>query len=407
MRMLFKLRGGAGPHPAGGDGWRKSIVQGTLFATSLVALIAPATAQEPDSLATAFHARLEQLRREDGFPGATAAFLLADGRGAEVAVGFADMEGQIGMRPDHRMLAASIGKTFVAATVISLDRENRLDLDDPLSRWLGDEPWFQRLPNADDITLRSLLNHTSGLPSHVGRAFIEDWSKRIREDPEYAPTPQDAIAYVLDQTALFGVGEGMDYSETGYLLLGLVIERACGCRYYDLLRVRFLEPLSLKRTDPADGPELADVAVGYLGADDYHGLPRKTLIGGRIVPNPAFEFTGGGIVSTSGDLARWAQALYGGKAMESPYLQELLTGVPSDPRGTGFWYGLGTYIYPTRDCGIAYGHGGSTANYRSQLLYYPESGLAVAVQVNQWRGVPAGRYASELARVVIDALSND
>jgi hypothetical protein len=84
-----------------------------------------------------------------------------------------------------------------------------------------------------------------------------------------------------------------------------------------------------------------------------------------------------------------------------------LTGVPNNPESMGFWYGLGTYIYRRASGGLTYGHGGSTANYRSQLLYYPPEGLAVAVQVNRWRNVPAARHASELARVVLEVLEEE
>jgi len=382
----------------------------------LALLLAPAAAvaqetQASDELAVAFQERLEELWEADGFPGATAAFLLKDGRGAEVAVGLADVENDIPMRPDHRMLAASIGKTFVGASVLLLNREGRLDLDDKVSKWLGHEPWFDRLPNAATITVRSLANHTGGLPTHAARPFIEDWARKIQEDPGYAPTPEEAISYILDEPPLFGVGEGLEYSETGFLVLGLVIERACSCDYYDFIRERFLEPLKLEHTVPADGPVISGMAVGYMG--DTEGsphlalLPERTLRDGRLVPNPAFEFTGGGVVSTAGDLTRWAHALYGGRAIEAPYLQELLTGVPNNPENVEFWYGVGTYIYRRTSGGAVYGHGGSTANYRSQLLYYPKEGLAVAVQVNRWRKVPAGRYASELAQLVLEALEQE
>ena len=103
-------------------------------------------------------------------------------------------------------------------------------------------------------------------------------------------------------TPLVGVGEGLEYSETGFMVLGRVIERACSCNYYDFIRENFIEPLELDHTLPADGPFIQDMAVGYMG--DTEGaphlalMPERTLRDGRLVPNPAFEFTGGGVIST-------------------------------------------------------------------------------------------------------------
>ncbi len=115
-----------------------------------------------------FLATLDGLRAEHGFPGATAAYvLLPDGATGVAATGFSDLETKTPMTVRSRMLAASIGKTFVGATMVALAREGCLDLDAPLSRYLSQRPWFTRLPNHASITLRHLLNHTSGLTDHV------------------------------------------------------------------------------------------------------------------------------------------------------------------------------------------------------------------------------------------------
>lgn len=125
----------------------------------------PSVAQA--GLAEQFQATLDGLRAEHGFPGATASYVLADGSTGVAAMGFADLERHTAMTAHSRMLAASIGKTFVGATTLALAREGRLDLDAPLSLHLSGRPWFTRLPNHASITLRHLLNHTSGLTDHV------------------------------------------------------------------------------------------------------------------------------------------------------------------------------------------------------------------------------------------------
>jgi D-alanyl-D-alanine carboxypeptidase len=110
---------------------------------------------------------LEAFRTQHGFPGATAAIVLPDGSVVTAATGVADLDSQRPMSPDTPMLAASIGKSFVAATVLQLEDEERLARGQLLSVHLGGRPWFDALPNAAEITINHLLHHTAGLPDHV------------------------------------------------------------------------------------------------------------------------------------------------------------------------------------------------------------------------------------------------
>ena len=137
---------------------------------------------------------LDSLRQADGFPGATAAVALADGRVVGIATGLADRERRTAMTPDTRMFAASIGKMFVAATAVSLAHEGKLDLDAPIARYLGDEPWFSRLGGGSIITLRMLLSHSAGIRNHVGDPrFVEAWRKGRAADPDFTFAPRQAI----------------------------------------------------------------------------------------------------------------------------------------------------------------------------------------------------------------------
>ena len=172
-----------------------------LFCVSIVSC-SPAAHSDPDPTAL-FQAELDALREEYGFPGATAAYVLSDGTAGVVATGLSDIEAGVGMSTSSRMLAASIGKTFVSATVLALAQEARLGLDDRISLWLSDEPWFARLPNNESITIRHLLTHSAGIPNHVDEpvfaaAFTENWAK-----PGTPFSPEMLIEFVLDQPALF------------------------------------------------------------------------------------------------------------------------------------------------------------------------------------------------------------
>jgi len=357
-----------------------------------------------------FQSALDAFQKEYGFPGATAAYVLQDGTVGVVATGVADIEAGTPMTVQSRMLSASIGKTFVGATAVALSREGVLDLDAPVSRWLGDRQWFTRLPNHDTVTLRHLLTHSSGLPDHVHLdSFANKVSRKWREKDNPFP-PEALIEFVLDRPPLFKAGKGWSYTDTGYILIGLVIEEATGRTYYDEIEERFLIPLDLTLTTPADRRFLPGLAAGYMAADNDFGFPRKTTTAnGEMVWHPGFEWTGGGLVSNSLDLARWGSALFRGDAMPGSYLDELLNSTPINPDTDDIQYGAGVAVYRTGTFGPVYGHDGWIPGYSSSLRYYPDYGVTIAFQINTDIGIvdnttPVVREKeARLAEVVISA----
>lgn len=355
-----------------------------IFATSLTAACSdpdPASTPGPLPLSQRFQAELEALHAELAFPGATAAYVLPDGTTGVAAAGVSDVENAQPMTVRSRMLAASIGKSFVGAEILALAQDGKLGLDDAVSRWLGDRPWYSRLPNGDRITVRHLLNHTAGLHDHVyEEAFATALSKRWQE-PGDPFSPEALVEFVLDKEPLNEPGEAFHYSDTGYILLGLIIEKAAGSSFYQEVEQRFLVPLNLDQTTPSNRRELKGLAAGYTAADNWLGLPTKsTNAPGVMAWNPALEWTGGGFVSSSRDLARWAKALYEGKAMPGDYLGELFRSVPVVPGEAS--YGAGVGIYQGTPLGPKYGHGGVIPGYTSSMRYYPDHRIAVAFQVN-------------------------
>lgn len=356
-----------------------------------------ASSVPPGDLATALRSELDAAKRVYGFPGATAAVVEAGGDTCAVATGLADLESGAPMRPDSRMLAASIGKTFVSATVLSLAADGELAIDDPLAAWLGDRAWYLRLPNASGITLRHLLEHTAGLPDHVHdpdfrRAFGERWRET---EP---PGPADLVAFILDEPPLFPPGARFSYSDTGYILLGMVVEAASGERYYDLVEQRFLRPLGLTHTAPADRRELPGLAAGYTATPNPFGLPPKTTVApGILAWQPGIEWTGGGLVSNSRDLAVWGHALFGGDVLADADLRKMLEPGPPQEENTGNRYAAGVAISNSPN-GRTYGHRGWIPGYVSSLLYYPDHGVSVAVQINA-DTVPSGDIAQVLGEL--------
>lgn len=336
--------------------------------------------------ASRLEATLLDFQTRYGFPGATAAIALADGTLVTAAVGLADVESGRKMTPDVPMLAASIGKTFVAATVLALESDGLLSRSDLLSSHLGDRPWFRDLPNAEAITLDHLLHHSSGLPDHVYLpAFQSAWPRLTGADTF---NPEELVGFVAGEAPPFEPGTGWAYSDTGYILLGLVIEKATGQPYHEVARARFLDPLGLSQTFPSDQRDLPGLAVGYVAPDHPFGLPSRTADAeGRLLWNPAVEWTGGGFASTSWDLARWGQLLFGGQAMEAPYLDRLLDGVALSPDAPGIFYGSGVAIYENTPRGRVLGHGGWIPGYVSSLRHYADHGVTVAFQINTDVGI--------------------
>ena len=348
-----------------------------------------ASASEPDTAAITakFQSELEALHVQYKFPGATAAYILPDGTVNVAAVGLSDIELGIPMTPQSRMNAASIGKTITAATVLALAQEGKLRLDDPISTWLGDRPWFSRLPNHDTITLRHLLQNSAGIPDHYYmesylRARGERWSEPGNPFP-----PESTIEFILDQPPLFEAGKGWAYTSTGYQIIGLIIEEVSDHSFYEEAIDRFIAPLHLSQTTPNDHRIHPGLAAGYTLAKDKFGLPAKSTIApGVVAYSPAPGWTAGGWVSNPGDLVVWAKALYEGRAMDADYMDDLLQSVPVvDDDGPGAdisAYGAGVAIVNVSDIGVSYGHGGGMPGYSSSMRYYPKHRIAVSFQIN-------------------------
>lgn len=319
---------------------------------------------------------LESLHAGHGFPGASIAWTDAEGMVQTRATGFADPDAGLPMTSDSRMLAASIGKSFVAAAALALQAEGRLDLDAPVSDWLGARPWFERLPNHDSLTLRHLLTHSGGLPDHVDLPAFQALFLSIGPD-DPPPSPEDLIGLILESEPLFPVGAGWAYSDTGYLVTALALEAAAGQPWTEVVRERFLLPLDLADTDPSDRRVLERLSTGFTG---MAGPVRRTLdTDGQLIFHTGIEGAGGGFVTTAADLARWGRLLWSGRAMEGPYLDEMFETIETG--ATGRSYGLGVGIDRTGTEEVR-GHGGWIPGYVGSLRYYPAQDVAIAIQIN-------------------------
>ena len=333
---------------------------------------APAT-----SLQSQLQARFEELHKAASFPGGTAGFVLADGSSFGLAVGYSDRTAKTPMKPSDRLLLGSVGKTYASAVALQMVHEKKLSLDDTLDRFFGNEPWFPRIANGKAITIRHLMTHTSGL---VRYEFNPKFTQDLSANPDKVWTGVDRLAYLFDATPPFAPGTGWEYSDTNYIVLGMIIEKVAKNTFYDEARKRLLVPFGLKDTVPADRREVPGLVQGYAGEKNPFGGTDEMIKDGKFAVNPQFEWTGGGWAVTALDLAKWGKILYEGTAFDASLMPAFLDGVPAK-LGPESKYGLGVIIRPSA-AGLTYGHSGFMPGYQTELLYFPEMKVSIAVQVN-------------------------
>jgi D-alanyl-D-alanine carboxypeptidase len=335
-------------------------------------------------------ARLDGIRARAGIPGVSVSILWPDGRSWTGVSGLADVASRRKVRPETPFAVASISKTYTAALVLQLVEEGRLDLD---------EPALSYLPGVKvdrSITIRQLLDHTSGLYDYFLNTRID---RALRTDPDRWWTPTDALRYVRKPYAK--PGEGFFYSNTNYLLLGLIAERVTGRPVAVEIRERFLDPLGLETTfyQAVERPPSA-TARGYrFNGSSRTARPIDLSDGTEVRPfRSVISAAGaaGSIAASSRDVARWAQALYGGKVLGEESLRVMLAAAALHRRVEPIIpYGLGVQEvvigrWPT------YGHSGRFLGFRASMRYLPQTGVSIAVLTNQSRTDPSGIVAALL-----------
>jgi D-alanyl-D-alanine carboxypeptidase len=343
---------------------------------------------------------LDQLVATPEIPGASLAIIGSDDRTYTVCAGWADQEALFPMNDQHLLFSGSIGKTYVGAIILQLIEEGLLGLDDPVSDYLGDQSWYHRIPNNADLTIRMLLNHTSGIPRYVFKPAL--W-ELVRDDPFRSWTGEERLSYIFDDTPLHAAGEGWGYSDTNYILLGMLVEQLTGEDFSSNLLNRILIPLKLENTRAATDPYLPGLAAGYTAfSADYH-LPVKMYENSRYAINPQLEWTGGGMVSTPTDLAAWARILYGSDFISAPLRAKMKSPGPWPTElGTNIDYGFATFIW--EDDPVRYGHTGFMFGYMAIVEYLPERDIAIALQLNCDR-LPEGDNIAEYTQKVREILN--
>lgn len=280
-------------------------------------------------------------------------------RGSQVlfskGYGSANLEWDVPNSPSTKFRLGSVTKQFTAASILLLEERGKLKVGDPVKKYMPDAPaaW-------DKITIFHVLTHTSGIPSFTG---FSDYAKL---EP-FATTPAELVARFRDKPLEFEPGEKGSYSNSGYVLLTYLIEKITGDKYEKFVRDNIFTPLGMKDSGyDSNSAVIPHRASGYVyGKDGFENAGFVHM----SVPQGA-----GALYSTTEDLLKWEQGLFGGKLLRAASLEKMTTPFKND-------YAFGLQVH-TAGGRRAIEHGGSIEGFNTQLTYYPEDKLTVVVLGN-------------------------
>lgn len=343
-------------------------------------------AQAKSRVGPEFREQVDQIARQalesTGVPSASIA-IVKDGQIAYIeAYGLARLEPHIPARPEMRYSIGSISKQFTSTAILMLSEEHKLSLDDPVSRF------FPTLTRANEVTIRELLSHTSGYQDYWPQDYVppfmltEVTADQILE--EWARKPLD-----------FDPGTEWQYSNTNFVIAGLIVEKASGVPLLKFLRERIFEPIGMESVDDADKSPLGDPdPTGYL---------RYGLGPDRVAPKEGkgWLFAAGELAMPAQDLAKWDIAMISQRLLKPSTYKEMQTEVLLK-NGVGTRYGLGIAVRYESGHRVLE-HGGAVSGFSAENLVFPDERMAVAVLTNE---MPADA-ASQIARKIADLLFVD
>jgi len=345
----------------------------TIRLAGIYALLAFSTAiAAPDDVTRM--ERAVQLRVDDGqFMGAVLVardgiVVLSNGYGK------ANLEWQVANSPTTKFRLGSVTKQFTAACILLLEEQGKLKTDDPVKKYIPDAPaaW-------DQITIFNLLTHTSGMPNFTN---FPDY----RSTEAVATTPEKLVSRFRDNALEFAPGSSWNYSNSGYVLLGYLIEKISGDSYSKFVKDNIFDPLGMKDSGYDSNTDIiAQRAQGY--SPGAHG----PVIAGYI--DMSIPFSAGALYSTTEDLLRWEQSLYGGKVLSAASLEKMTTPFLSN-------YALGLEVRSAANGDKIYSHGGGIEGFNTSLSYVPAEKLAVIVLANL-NGQAAGNIAADLTKIAL------
>ncbi|MDG4536980.1 serine hydrolase domain-containing protein [Streptomyces sp. AV19] len=315
--------------------------------TGVLAPPAASTTAGPDTVRQG----LDALVRSDGVPAALASVRDRDGRTRSYAAGVGDLATGAKVPRDGQVRIGSNTKTFTAVVVLQLVAEGKIDLDAPVDTYL---PGLVRGKGIDGrrITVRRLLQHTSGLP---------DYSKGDLQPRYY--DPRDLLGIALQHKAEFAPGTKWAYSNTNYVLAGLIVQKVTGHALGAELDRRIIQRIGLRHTYfPAPG----DKTIREPHPKGYYRDSAGAPMADATEWDPSWAWAAGQMISTNSDLNRFFTALLAGRLLPPAQLAQMRTTVPAEAFGPGVRYGLGLISRPLSCGGVHWGHGGSMTGYETR-----------------------------------------
>jgi D-alanyl-D-alanine carboxypeptidase len=342
-----------------------------------------------DRLGSALSGVLDEQIAMYGIPGTSAAIIFPDSSTWTYGTGLARLDPAQSATADTLYSVGSITKTFVTAAIMEMVEEGSLSIDDPLSNWMPD------FPNAAQITLRQLLGHTSGVAD-----FFEspDYKALVIDDPSHNWTPQEVLDRLVG-APYFAPGTGYHYSNTGFLLLGMVIAKVTGKQLGDVLQQRLFTPTALNNTYfQGSGPPPAGAAVGHsatTGLDISDGTDYRPTLSEATV-----AWAAGAIVSSAPDIAIWGRALYGGHLLSAESLAQMEDYNYSPASLQSYGLGTRTRVFGTQRL---FGHTGTLRGFYGAMWQFPDSDLTIVVLTNKGR-IDPNRIIDALATITVPAI---
>jgi CubicO group peptidase (beta-lactamase class C family) len=328
-----------------------------------VALATPLAAQRPD--AARVRAATDSIVGAALATGRAAGMAIAVVRGRDTLVlrgyGKADLEWDVPMPADAIFEIGSVTKQFTAVAVLQLAEAGKLSLDDELTAHFPDYPL-----QGHRVTIRRLLDHTSGIASYTSLKEFDDLSVRT--------LPRDTLVALFRSKPFdFAPGEDASYNNSGYFLLGLLVEKASGLSYGDYVAQRLFEPSGM-----TDARYCDEKAVVARRANGYDPAPMGLVRAGFLVHT--WPYAAGSLCATVGDLVAWNRALHGGRLLSPASYRELVTpGRLHD--GTPLRYAKGLAVDSLHGRAARH-HGGDINGFASELRWFPDDSVTIAVLIN-------------------------
>jgi D-alanyl-D-alanine carboxypeptidase len=365
---------------------RKRFLKQTALATAVVSVpyLAGKTAVFGKENAKGADAALDRALKElvameGGPPGVIAVVQRGQHRKVHT-FGVRNIKSGLPIRVDDRMRIASAAKAFSGAVALALVSEGKLSLHDTIGERLPELPeaWWE-------VTLRQLLNHTSGIPDLINDPGVQ---KALQASPTKAPPPEELLSLMEKVDLLFDPGSEYRYSNSDNIVVALMVEAATGMSYEDQLRERVYKPLGLSKTSLPRGPNLRKPFIHGYSQDPPEDVSEDLAAG--------WAWASGGIVSTPADLNAFIRGYVGGKLFDKrtqAKQRRVVEGGASEPPGPGKnSAGLAIFRYETR-CGTVWGHTGNTLGYTQFMAASPNGSRSVTVSINAQHTLVSGSPA--------------